>query len=187
MEGVKPLFNVPASVAFAEKSPKETAWPLAGRAVSGELEVRNASPSEAAEHLTETETEYWLSIKGTRSYFSEKKEKPITEGSPYGKKFAEGATIVPRSFWFVEVQDAAGLGVDPAKPFVKTDPRAIKAAKEQYQDVRMEGNVESEFLYSTILSTDLVPFAHLPFRTVVLPTLWKPEGYVMLTANEARK
>lgn len=134
--------------------------------------------------MTERNTQYWLSLKGTRSYFSEKKEKPITEGSPYGKDFAQGATIVPRSFWFVEIQRTGGLGADPGRPYVKTDPRAIKAAKEQYQDVR---NVESEFLYSTLLSTDLVPFGHLPFRTVVLPIVWKPDGYKKLRASEARE
>jgi len=187
LEGVKPLFNVPASVAFGEKSPQKTEWPLPGRIITGELEVRNASPAEAEEHLRETTTEYWLSIKGTRSYLSEKQERPITEGSPYGKLFAEGATIVPRSFWFVKVQQAAGLGVDSSRPYVKTDPRAIKAAKENYQDVSLEGNVEAEFLYSTLLSTDLVPFGHLPFRTVVLPILWTKDGYVMLKANEARR
>jgi hypothetical protein len=187
LEGVKPLFNVPASVAFGEKSPQKTEWPLPGRIISGELEVRNASPAEAEEHLSETTTEYWLSIKGTRSYLSEKQERPVTEGSPYGKLFAEGATIVPRSFWFVQVQQAAGLGVDSSRPYVKTDPRAIKAAKERYQDVNLEGNVEAEFLYSTLLSTDLVPFGHLPFRTVVLPILRTPEGYKMLTAKEARE
>jgi hypothetical protein len=51
----------------------------------------------------------------------------------------------------------------------------------------MEGNVESEFLYSTLLSTDLVPFSHLPPRNVVLPILWKSDGYKMLNATEARK
>jgi hypothetical protein len=87
----------------------------------------------------------------------------------------------------VEVEAKRGLGMDPARPYVVTDPRAIRAAKEEYQDVKLQGNVESEFLYSTLLSTDLVPFGHLPFRTVVLPVLWKSEGYVMLTASEARK
>lgn len=53
--------------------------------------------------------------------------------------------------------------------------------------MKLEGTVESEFLYPTLLSADLVPFGHLPFRTAVLPILWEPEGYVMLTAAEARK
>jgi len=142
---------------------------------------------EAAEYLQQKETRYWLSLKGSRSYFSEKQEKPVTEGSPYRKKFAEGATMVPRSVWFVEIQGTSGLGVDPARPYVKTDPRAIAAAKDKYKDVRLEGNVEAEFLYSTLLSTDLVPFGHLPFRTVVLPILWKNDGYTILKAPEARQ
>ncbi len=76
-EGMRPLFNVPASVAFGEKPPKKTDWPLAGRIITGELDVRNAWPAEAEKHLSATTTEYWLSLKGTRSYFSETKEKPI--------------------------------------------------------------------------------------------------------------
>lgn len=65
LEGVRPLFNVPASVAFGEKSGKDTEWPLAGRIIAGELEMRNASPSEAHEHLSEKDAQYWLAIKGT--------------------------------------------------------------------------------------------------------------------------
>jgi len=187
LEGVRPLFNVPASVAFGEKAAKKAAWPLLGAKYSGELEVRNAPLDEAAKNLTREETKYWLSLKGARSYFSEKQEKPTTEGSPYRKQFAEGATMVPRSVWFVEIQGTSGLGADPARPYVKTDPRAIEAAKDKYKDVRLEGNVEAEFLYSTLLSTDLVPFGHLPFRTVVLPILWKNDGYTILKAPEARQ
>jgi|DewCreStandDraft_5_1066085.scaffolds.fasta_scaffold00555_48 hypothetical protein len=187
LEGVRPLFNVPAAVAFGEKSSGETEWPLQGRVLTGELAGKNVPLEEAAQKLFEQATQYWLSIKGTRSYFSEKKEKAVTQGSPYGEKFAEGATIVPRSYWFVEVQKSSGLGVDPARPYVKTDPRAMEAAKEKYRDVCLEGNVEAEFLYQTLLSTDLVPFGHLPFRTVVLPVRWRGDRYEMLTAKQARQ
>jgi hypothetical protein len=187
LEGVRPLFNVPAAVAFGEKSAQEPKWPLAGLILTGELSGKNIPLDEAEHELAERETEYWLSIKGTRSYFSEKKEKPVTTGSPYGERFAEGATIVPRSFWFVEIQKTSGLGVDPARPYVRTDRRAIESAKEKYKDVRLEGNVEAEFLYQTLLSTDLVPFGHLPFRTAILPIVSKGDRYVMLTAAEARK
>jgi hypothetical protein len=187
LEAVRPLFNVPACVAFGEKTSNKTEWPLVGRTIAGEVEVRNASPSEAMDHLTEKETQYWLSIKGTRTYLSDKKEKPISEGSPYKKRFSNGATLYPRQFCFVSIETKHGLGIDPSRPYVSTDPRAIKAAKEEYENVSLEGNVESEFLYSTLLSTDLVPFGHLPFRTVVLPVLWQPRGYIMLTACEARR
>jgi hypothetical protein len=94
--------------------------------------------------------------------------------------------MFPRSFWFVEIQGATGLGMDRTRPYVKTDPRAIETAKDNYRDVLLEGNVEAEFLYQTLLSTDLVPFGNLPFRTVVLPIMWKEDHYVMLKAQEAR-
>jgi hypothetical protein len=187
LEGVRPLFSVPAAVAFGKKSAKEREWPLAGKIFTGELSSKNSPLDEAEAKLEQRETPFWLSIKGTRSYFSEKKEKAATVGSPYGQKFAEGATIFPRSFWFVEIQKTSGLGVDPVRPYVKTDPRAIEAAKDKYKDVCLEGNVEAEFLYRTLLSTDLVPFGHLPFRTVVLPILWNGDHYVMLKAPEGRK
>jgi methylase of polypeptide subunit release factors len=187
LEGVRPLFNVPAAVAFGEKSPEKTEWPVKGCVVAGELAGKNIPLEEAAGKLSERRTKYWLSVKGTRSYFSEKEEKPVTEGSPYADKFAEGATIVPRSFWFVEVQKSSGLGIDPARPYVKTDPRAVEAAKEAYKDVDLEGNIEAEFLYRTLLSTDVVPFGHLPFRTVVLPIRWKGDRYEIMTAKHARQ
>lgn len=187
LEGVRPLFNVPASVALGDKSTGDAEWPLAGKVMAGQLSSKNASLADADRALTDQETNYWLSIKGTRSYFSEKEEAPTTQGSPYGEKFAQGATIFPRSCWFVEVQDASDLGLDAAQPYVKTDPRAIEAAKDNYADVSLAGNVEAEFLYQTLLSTDLVPFAHLPFRTVVLPIVWKGGRYVMLNAQQAQK
>jgi hypothetical protein len=188
LEGVRPLFNVPAAVAFGEKSPEKTQWPLRGRVIAGDLDGnRNVPLAEAAQKLSERVTQYWLSIKGANSYFSEREEEPVTQGSPYAEKFAEGATIVPRSFWFVEIQKPSGLGVDPARPYVKTDPRAIEKAKDKYRDVCLEGNVEAEFLYQTLLSTDLVPFGHLPFRNVVLPILWRGNRYEILTAKQARQ
>jgi len=187
LEGVRPLFNVPAAVAFGERFTDQTQWPLPGVILSGELSGKNIPLNEAEHELAERETEYWLSIKGTHSYFCEKKEKPVTQGSPYGEEFAEGAAMFPRSFWFVETQRTSSLGLDPARPYVRSDPRAIEAAKDQYKDVCLEGNVEAEFLYKTLLSTDLVPFGHLPFRTVILPIVWKHDQYSLLTAAEARK
>lgn len=187
LEGVRPLFNVPAAVALGEKSAGDANWPLAGKVMTGELNSKNASLAEASRELTERETAYWLSIKGTHSYFSEKEEAPLTECSPYRAKFLDGATIYPRPLWFVEAPTLAALGVDPTRPYVKTDRRAIEAAKDNYKDVCLEGNVEAEFLYKTLLSTDLVPFGHLPFRTVVLPLVWKDDRYTMLNVQQARK
>ena len=47
--------------------------------------------------------------------------------------------------------------------------------------------MESQFLYATLLSTDLLPFGHLDHRLVVLPI--EPEGdrYRLIDANEAHR
>jgi len=50
----------------------------------------------------------------------------------------------------------------------------------------LEGNIEKNFLYATLLSTDIVPFAHLDFRLVVLPLLPSGKHFKILSADEAR-
>ena len=79
------------------------------------------------------------------------------------------------------------LGFNADCPPLETDPRAIKRAKPPYRDVRLDGNVESRFLYATLLSTDLLPFGHLDYRLIILPI--EPEGdhYKLIGPDEARE
>ena len=110
----------------------------------------------------------------------------MLDATHYKKRFGEGATIVPRSFWFVQVKPSP-LGIDTALPPLVTDPRAAKEAKKPYQDVHMQAQVESEFLYATLLSTDLIPFGQLTYRPVVLPLEKAGEHYRIIEAKEARE
>ncbi len=50
----------------------------------------------------------------------------------------------------------------------------------------MEGNVGSQFLYGTLLSTDLLPFGHLGYGLVVLPIKPSKNGYEIITAAKAK-
>jgi len=52
--------------------------------------------------------------------------------------------------------------------------------------LRLEGNIEKDFLYATLLSTDLVPFGYLDFRLVVLPIVPSGKHFEVLNAAEAR-
>jgi hypothetical protein len=76
--------------------------------------------------------------------------------------------------------------MDISQPLVATDPRAEAEAKPPYKGVRFEAPIEAEFLYATLLSTDLLPFGHFDFRPVVLPLIEDPEGYRLLSAEQAR-
>lgn len=190
-ENVEPLFNVPSCVVVADKG--ETAsiqYPVAGQILSGRLDRKNASLQEAEATLTVENTMFSLHLRGRRSYWATGKaaraQAPSYPKSYYKARFAQGATIVPRSFWFVRVKPSP-LGFNPALPPLETDPRAIKEAKAPYRDVRLEGNVESPFLYATLLSTDLLPFGHLDYRLVVLPIEPEGEHYKLIKADEARR
>ena len=186
LENVAPLFNVPACVVFG-KRPHFTQKPIPAEIVSGNLPRRNTPLLEAASKLTAKKSWLYVVKQGERSFWSEDPKAQLVGSSPYASKFAEGATIVPRSCWFVDILSEGPLGFDPSKPYVRTDPRATHEAKEAYKDLILEGNIENEFLYATLLSTDLLPFGFLDYRSVVLPIKESGDNFTMITAEQARR
>src|SRR5579885_533109 len=187
-ENVSPLFNVPCCVLFVDKCDKEKPikYPIPGQVLRGGLERKNASLENAERDLVIEDTEFFLSRHGKRSFWSNEKGKDSHEASFYARYFKQGATIVPRSFWFVRIKPSH-LGFDTRSPLLETDPRAMELAKKPYRDVRFEGNVESGFLYATLLSTDLIPFGHLDYRLVVLPIEPEDDHYVLIDREKASK
>jgi len=186
LEGVEPLFNVPACVFFGKRG-IETKHPLKCQVFSGKLEHKNASLNEAEQALTVTLEGLFVTQVGKRSFLSTLKTKPtMSVRSFYQPYFKQGATIFPRSSWFVEVESHPKFGFDPSLPYVSTAERAQKEAKPAYKDLRLEGNIEKDFLYATLLSTDIVPFGHLDFRLVVVPLLPSDKHFKLLSADEAR-
>lgn len=187
LEGVTPLFNVPSCVVFGKKGVK-TDYPLECGVFRGRLDGKNEKLINAEEKLQIESRKLEFRKKGERSYWTTSGEELVLAGKPssYKKDFRQGATIVPRSFWFVEPK-SPHFGLDAERPYVQTDGRAIKAAKDMFKEVFLEGNIEKEFLYATLLSTDLVPFGHLPPRLVILPIREYKDGFKMLDRSEARK
>jgi hypothetical protein len=185
LEGVSPLFNVPAAVAFGDLI-SDASRTLPGEILSGQLKRKNASFNEAKRDLKSETTEFHVVQQGKRTFLSTTRKKISSQRSFYQPHFKEGATLVPRSFWFVEFKGIPGLGMDISQPLVATDPRAEAEAKPPYKGVRFEAPIEPEFLFATLLSTDLLPFGHFDFRPVVLPLIEDPEGYRLLSAEHAR-
>lgn len=182
---VAPLFKVPTCVLWAKKTGAvEAIRSFPGEVLSGKLPRKNASLVEAEANLTSEPVQFSLSQRGRHSFWESGEGSTTTKSSWYKRKFFQGATIVPRSFWFVRVKSSR-LGFNPECPPIETDPRAIKEAKKPYRDVRFEGQVESRFLYATLLSTDLLPFGHLDYRLVVLPILPQGRNYRLISASQA--
>ncbi len=186
-EGVSPLFNVPACVLMAEKG--ETArvrYPVNGQILSGGLRRKNASLAEAEKALTVKDVEFSLHTRGKRSFWATDKAVGEHKASFYKALFSQGATIVPRPFWFVQVRPSP-LGLNPDLPPLETANRAMEEAKEAYKGISFKDTVEGRFLYATLLSTDLLPFGHLDYRMVVLPIEPQGDHYKLIDIDEARK
>jgi len=184
---VAPLFKVPACVVFGRREQtKKVTWPVRGQRLSGKLTKRNASLDDAEGALTVEEVEFSLQTRGKRSYWAVGPAVATAAESCYKRQFSQGATIVPRSFWFVKIKESS-LGFNPDLPPIETDPRAIEESKPPYRDVVLHGNIEPRFLFSTLLSADLLPFAHLSPRLVVLPLATGEGASRILEQVEARE
>lgn len=191
LEDVKPLFRVPCCVVTAQRG--KTHYPVKAIKFEGILPQKNCSRLESSKFLKKTETEYECYKIGQRSFLEghefEKVLKAIESGqrSKYYDYFTQGATIVPRQLWFVELVVHPKLGIDPIKPRLRTSARAIERAKEDYADVCLEGEVESEFLYQVITGSEMLPFVTTRAPIAVLPI--KPNGsyYRLLTKEDAQR
>ena len=183
---VKPLFEVPACIVEAVRGGK-TIYPVKGETVRGKLPRKNAALEEAKKNLIFKDSSFVLNVIGKRSFITEGEETiEAREGpSAYYVNFYQGATIVPRGLWFVEVHPHYRLGLDPENPPLQTSRRARKWAKRSYKGLALSGKVEAKFLYRTVTGSELVPFARTDLPLVVLPIESTREAYRLVDRQEA--
>lgn len=172
VEDVSPLFNVPACVLIAKKHGR--AEKVAVKLISGELPGKNVKWSMAKAELKTV----------TKHKAADKIFPPIPVPSIYLKQIKEGATLVPRSLWFVQPV-ASAYGTNQAKPALETHPEAQKTAKKPWQNIYLKGEVEAQYLYATILGRQLLPFGYTDLSLVVLPMEYKPTGLSMVNKEMA--
>ena len=154
-EQVSPLFHVPACALLWRKTEKATlreATPILR--LKGELDSKECSWEEASKILVEEKTSFAV---------------PAPRGqSPYYERVRQGASIVPRCLWFTMTSPIA-IVVDRERPWLRTHSRFERQAKPPWQGIRMSDTVEARFLYSTLLSDELLPFGWRNLSLVVLP------------------
>jgi len=190
LEGVKPLFKVPACIVqFVVGKP--SSFPVDGMVIEGTLHRKNVNlPQSLAEFARIDKTEFQLGIVGESSFITKVGDKVIrSKGrSPYFEAFRRGGDIYPRQFWFVDIKAHPVLGFDPKTPALETSARATKRAKEEYRDVKIVGSVEPRFLYGVLSGSELVPFGHLKPLVAVVPLNIdeKSGGYKLVTRKQAK-
>ena len=159
---VTPLFGV-RSVLLVRNKREEGAKAIPRVTYSGILPVRNASWLQARSCLKRTEDTADLRIK-KRTY------------SPYYPLLQQGATIVPRCFWFV--QPAKDAALHRAAPYMESSDDALAEAKEPWE-IKLEGRIERQFLFETVLGKGLLPFAVSYSEQVFLPIIKKKETFAL--------
>ncbi|MCX7736714.1 MAG: N-6 DNA methylase, partial [Candidatus Kapabacteria bacterium] len=171
---VSPLFRIPSCVFFSEKSDngKKTAKnEIRGIKIKGKLPYHNCHYDVAVNYLTEKAVSWHYSVKGNSSALTTMKTKTISKVNPYKNKFKQGATIVPRAFYFVDLDQNYPddfidriLSIKTSK-FVKSD------GKPPWKGLDFAGRIESKFLFRTALSKSILPFHLFKPDLVVLPII----------------
>lgn len=190
LEGVSPLFNVPSCVVYGRMGYR-SGDSIEGTVIEGTLEKKNESLGRALRRLNLEHTVFKLKRIGKRSFLEKVREEIEVEinakRSDYYDAFRNGATIYPKSIWCVEVVKHPRLGVDPKYPYVRTSGRAIERAKSGYEDVKLSGNIESDFLYAAVSGSELVPFGLTGTYLTILPIEASETGYRIITREEASR
>ena len=171
-DDVQPLFPVPSCVLFARLVDDESSLPETIRQASGELPRRNATVTEADDHLVWRDAP-WPAVGDDDA-----------TGSPYREAFRQGATLVPRFLCFVESAPAGPLGGSLDAPQVAS--RRSRQEKAPWKDLEpLRGNVERRFLRPVYLGESVVPFRVLSPPLAVIP--WEPESERLLDATAAAR
>ena len=106
--------------------------------------------------------------------------------SPYESQIRQGATVVPRSLWFIDFEEHAFFNPDPTEPLVQTSQRARDRAKEPWDNVEMSQQIESRFIYRCVTGSELIHFHHLDFPVSVLPVDIDNEENFLYSEENAR-
>src|SRR5579875_1918081 len=152
---VEPLFRVRSCVLIRDAKAREDRIPITYW--SGKLPQKNLRWWAAKTILTKEEEVYSFLGEGAGH-------------SPYFQSFLQGATLVPRCLWFVE--PPGDRPVNRERPFLRTAKAAKALAKPPWK-IALEGFVEKEFIYGTVLAEDVLPFAVRKLVPTVLPIVYK--------------
>lgn len=190
MWDVKPLFKVPSCVLFAEQSlrPGSSKDSIPAEIWQGNLPRRDMPWDKVADRFSITKAKASVIWLGNRCALSTGAgAKSETRSSPYAKAFKQGATIVPRNFYFVTVDGLEGKP-DPERLYhSRTNEASAQESKPPYKEVRLQGNVEGRFLFSTAISRHVLPFVLLEPSPVVLPLEESNGSYYTMTTQALKR
>ena len=159
---VQPIFDVPSCVLFAHRDTTAAALPRTVRGYRGVLPSRDAHPDEAQRYLSSS-TRPWPPIAGA------------VRPSPYADRFRQGATVVPRRLFCVELAETGRFGSDRSAPLVRS--RVSSQDKIPWKMLPpLSGQIETSFLYPLLLGESIAPYRVLGATPSIIP--WDRGGLI---------
>lgn len=171
LQDVAPLFKVPSCVLFAQRNPRDGApgpKQLPGRELHGKLPGHNIPLSSAAPHIREEIGIFHLSRLGDATAWTFGERIALSGVNPYKSQFRQGATIVPRVFYFVDIDQPYAGSLQNRLLLFKSSKAALKEAKAPWK-MTLQGTANTRFLFRTALANNILPFALNGTRLVLLP------------------
>jgi len=175
LQKVSPLFRVPSCVFWTVKSPGPNPIPargIKGLAISGRLPQAQIHWENAKPKLRIIDrTWYYSSLSGNRS----KRRSALTTAplgvngkNAYEAQFKQGATILPRVFYFVDQENEQWPKTGVINKSVLSVKSDLTLARKPWI-VSLRGRVEGKYIFTTALSRNILPFSIFNPPMVVLP------------------
>lgn len=181
LETVYPLFRVPSCVLLAiQAHAGKFGVPIAASGVSGltftgHLPRTHLHWAEASKHLKVGETRWYYSQlaagnRRSRSALTQSKNEALTGTNAYADDFKQGATVVPRSFYFVETDGALEGDSDEDRVLnLRPSHSMLRDAKPPWKELAISGRMEARYIFRTAVSKNVLPFSLVNLPLVVLP------------------
>jgi len=167
LEKVKPLFNMPACVLISRKNefrtPKKNI-PLLKYVAT--LNNNSLTLDEIRHILHSYESEYARVIMEKKSYYYE--------------LFKTGVSIFPRSFYFIKPISIHGNKLIE----IETSDYILNHHVKDPWKISLRGHVEKDFIYYTLLGSDILPYTYRTLRLVVLPVIKEDDSFKLLRIND---
>lgn len=186
LEDVKPLFNVPSCVIMATKKPPIKNKDYKTRFYTGALPERDIPLDKVRDLISARNGKLYQCVLGSKTALHWKKITLNSQDANYYKtKFFQGATIVPRNFYFIKPPTPQEMSY---KSFnTGTDEVQRQEAKPPWKSIVMTGKIEKEFLFSTALSKNILPFGSLNLPIIALPVTHENGQFALKTAAQLQQ
>lgn len=183
LDKVSPLFRVPSCVLFARRAADADAKHplpasgLPGLAISGRLNRAQIGLPEARPALNLQNARWYYSRlqsggRRTRSALTTSNTPALTGTNAYAARFTQGATIVPRNFFFVEHEGDPPEDAETTRlrvNAIRTSDASNREAKAPWKGKLLSGRAEGSYLFRTAISRNVIPFGLVDPLLVVLP------------------